>query len=215
MKRAVVLVHDDRHGIVDPYVVAALESYRKVCDSLAFVTVSARNIPRAVNELVDKTVLRNNVGYDSGSWKTGLQALDHPTDFDEVVCVNASMRGPLFDIGNAMDAAAVQNADYWGIFLSEMQFWSVKSRFFAMRSPMLRSPKFREFWEAAGDNLSSEKVIRRREIVLTDASRRAGHAIAAIYDARVAPPVAWREISDHVSIASPSRPWRLIRKTRP
>lgn len=215
MKRAVIFAHYDRHGIVDPYVVAALAAYRQVCDSLVFVTASAKGIPRAVDELVDAAVVRNNVGYDFGSWKDGIEALGRPEDFDEVVCVNDSVYGPLFDIAGALDSTAIRRADYWGMVLSAQESPHVQSWFFAMRSPMLRSSRFRKFWAAAGEDLTKEEVVERREIGLTDAARRSGHVVAAIYDASISPPVAWAEISDHVSIAAPARSWRLIRKTRP
>jgi len=215
MKRAIVLAHYDRDGIVDPYVVAALAAYRRVCDTLVFVTVSACSIPREVDTLVDRSVIRENVGYDFGSWKAGLEALGRPDRFDEVVCVNDSVYGPLFDIAGALNSAAAGQADYWGMVLSAMNSWHVQSWFFAMRAPMLRSSQLAEFWQHAGDELPKEEVILRREIGLSETVRRAGYAVAGVYDARVAPPVAWQDIADHVSLIEPARSWRLIRKTRP
>lgn len=215
MKRAIILAHYDQHGIVDPYVVAALAAYRKVCDWLVFVTASTRDIPHAVDGLVDRAIVRENVGYDFGSWKDGIESLGRPEDFDEVVCVNDSVYGPLFDIAGALESAAVRRADYWGMVLSDMKPWHVQSWFFAMRPAMIGSSTFRDFWRTAGDDLPKEEVIRRREIGLTDVARRSGHVVAAVYDARTCPTVRWRDIAGHVSPAEPARSWRLIRKTLP
>jgi hypothetical protein len=215
MKRAIVLAHYDRDGMVDPYVVAALAAYRRVCDTLVFVTVSARSIPREVDSLVDRAVIRENIGYDFGSWKAGLEALGRPEDFDEVVCVNDSVYGPLFDIAGALNSATACQADYWGMVLSGMNCWHVQSWFFAMRATLLRSAQFAEFWRNAGDELPKEDVILRREIGLSETAFRGGYAVAGVYDARVSPPVAWQDIADHVSLAEPARTWRLIRRTRP
>lgn len=215
MKRAIILAHYDRDGIVDPYVVAALAAYRRVCDTLVFVTVSAPSISREVDSLVDRAIIRENTGYDFGSWKAGLETLGRPDDFDEVVCVNDSVYGPLFDIAGALNSSAIRQADYWGMVLSEQESLHVQSWFFAMRSAVLRSSTFSEFWRTAGDDLPKEEVIRRREIGLTEAVRRAGHSIGAICDGRVAPQITWNDIADHVSLAEPGRSWRLVRKTLP
>lgn len=215
MKRAIIFAHYDRDGLVDPYVVAALAAYRRVCDTLVFVTASARTIPGEVDRVVDRAIIRDNVGYDFGSWKAGLDSLPHLYDVDEVVCVNDSVYGPLFDIAGALDSAAVREAGYWGMLLSAQESLHVQSWFFAMRSAMLCSPTFEDFWRTAGDDLPKEEVIRRREIGLSAAALRAGHAVTAIFDARSAPRVGWHDIADHVSLAEPARSWRLIRKTLP
>lgn len=214
MKRAIILAHYDCHGIVDPYVVAALAAYRPVCDTLVFVTAGAKTIPRGVESLVDKSIVRENIGYDFGSWRAGLEALGRPDDFDEVVCVNDSVYGPLFDIAGALNSSAVSGADYWGMVLSMQESLHVQSWFFAMRAPLLRSSIFEDFWRTAGDDLPKEEVIRCREIGWSQAVQRAGHSVAALFDARVSPPVAWPDISNHVSLADPARSFRLLRKTR-
>lgn len=101
MKRAIILAHYDQHGFVDPYVGAALAAYRRVCDWLVFVTASTSDIGHAVDGLGDGAISRGNVDYDFGRWKDGIESLGRPEDFDELICVNDSVYGPLFDIAGA------------------------------------------------------------------------------------------------------------------
>jgi len=215
MKRAIVFAHFDRDGVVDPYVVAALAAYRRVCHTLVFVTVSADTLPSELDHLVDAAVIRANVGYDFGSWKAGLGAIRGLDGFDEVVCVNDSVYGPLFDIAGPLSSSALREAEYWGMVLSAQEMPHVQSWFFAMRAAVLHSMAFKEFWRSAGEPLPKEQLIRQREIGLTELAKKDGRGIAAVFDARHSPRVQWEDIREHVSLVEPARSWRLLRKTLP
>ena len=61
---------------------------------------------------------RTNLGYDFAAWRDGLATLA-AGHHDEVICVNDSVFGPLFDLAGALDHDRVAAADLWGMVLSD------------------------------------------------------------------------------------------------
>lgn len=226
MRRAVVLAHHDPHGILDPHVARAIVAYRRAADRIVVVSTSVRVLPREVAGVVDTFLPRDNVGYDFGSWRDGLATLsprggfDAP-GFDEVVCVNDSVYGPLRDIRPALADARTADADLWGMVLSRqpprgggraprphLQSW-----FFAARRPLLDAVPWRRFWEAVVPLPTKAGVVARYELGLSESVAAAGFRVAALHEAPVAAPP-WGEIAPHLSPRHPGRAWRLLRKSR-
>jgi lipopolysaccharide biosynthesis protein len=227
MRRAIVLVHHDPQGIVDPHVVQALRAYRTVAARLVLVSTSARLLPDALVGVVDTFLPRENVGYDFGGWQDGLRTLspeggfDAP-GFDEVVCVNDSVYGPIGDPTALFADRRTADADLWGMVLSQqpprgggrsprphLQSW-----FVAARRRLLDAAVWREFWEEVRPLPTKLDVITRYELGLSERVVAAGFGIAALHDTRTAAPVLWREIRPHLSLMAPWRSWRLLRKSR-
>ena len=229
-RRAIVLAHYDRDGLVDAHVRQALHAYRSICSRLVLVSTSLRRLPREVEGVVDDFVARSNEGYDFGSWRAGLERLGDPGDFDEVVCVNDSVYGPLWQPAAAFTDPRIAAADLWGMVLSEqppdpprhgsrreprpppqphLQSWC-----FGMRTKFLRHDECRRFWADVGPQPDKQAVIARYEVGLSDRAVAAGLRVAALYDARQAGRMTFREILPHVSIRAPRRSWRHVRKAR-
>lgn len=215
MKRAVILAHFDRDGLIDPYVAAAAVAYRRVADHLVLVSSSAATLPANLAGVVDRFIARDNVGYDFGSWRAGLHALGDPTAFGEILFVNDSVYGPLFDLAPTLSGKATAAADAWGMVLSSARADHVQSWFFAARETVIRSPEFARFWEAAGTELPKDEIIRRCEIGQSEVLRDAGFDVVGVYDDRSYPLATRADIQPHLAFTSPGRSWRLMRKTLP
>ncbi len=211
MKRAVILAHYDRDGIVDPYVIRALRSYREIADRLVLVSASASSLPAALATVVDDFLPRANIGYDFCSWRDGIARLGDPRQFDEIVCANDSVYGPLSDLSPLMADSRVAAADFWGMVMSAQRGDHVQSWFFAMRRPVIESPAFREFWESVEPQSSKEQVIDHYEVGLTEAFAAAGFRAAAIYDGRRC---GLPTIAEYVCNVSPLEPQYFGRHVR-
>jgi rhamnosyltransferase len=219
-RRAIVLAHFDPQGRFDPHVMHAARAYRQLATRLVLVSNGGGRLPRDLAALVDDYLPRPNAGYDFGAWKDGLATLDRG-GFDEVVCANDSVYGPLFDLAPAFDHPRTAAADLWGMVLSEQpthrdrpRVPHVQSWFFAMRRPLLESAWFDEFWSAVEPAPTKREVVERFEIGLSRSAVEAGFRIAGLYDATTASRVALREVMPHISLTAPYRSWRLIRKSR-
>lgn len=214
MNRAILMAHYDRDGLIDPYVIAAAREYRRHARVLVLISASAKTTPVPLGGILDHFVPRENVGYDFASWKAGLAVLGDPTAFDEIVCVNDSVYGPLFDLSPALNSNHIMSADLWGMVLSAMPTPHVQSWFFGMRSTFIRSPVFDAFWASAGEDIPKEELIREREIGLSVTACKARFRIAGIYDGRDTPHRNAHEIRKHCSPMTPFRTWRYWRKTK-
>ena len=222
MKRAILLAHFDPDGIVDDYVVDALRRYRTVAERLVMVSASAATPPDRVRGLVDSFISRVNVGYDFCSWREGIESLGSLEGIDELICVNDSVYGPTCDLAPVLNDPRVAAADAWGMCLSTQGVATqdhaptahLQSWFVAMRGPVIRSGAFREFWGSVGPLPTKADVIDRYEVGLSEHLTEAGFRIAGIHDARTAPPISWEELAPMVSVMSPRRSLRLLRRAR-
>lgn len=219
-KRAVVYAHFDPRGRFDPHVQHALASWRTVADELVVVSAGGREPPASVRDTVDHCILRANEGYDFCSWKAGLAALDRGR-YDEIVCVNDSVYGPLSDPAPLFSDPRVAEADLWGMVLSEQAPLGrgtrrphLQSWFFAMRRPFLESSTCEDFWRRVEPLGTKEAIIDRYEIGLSERALADGFRVAAIYDARHAGRITIGELLPHLPLAAPRRAWRLLKKGR-
>lgn len=222
MARGLVYAHHDPDGVFDPHVVAALRRYRPLMDHVTVVSTAARQLPDEARPFVDRFIARDNVGYDFCSWRAGLEGSGPLDRFDEIVCANDSVYGPLFDVEPAFTDARVADADLWGMCLSvqgtrrrgRVACPHVQTWWFAMRRRLLASPTFAAFWNAVVPLAAKDDIIDRYEIGLSEQCARAGFRIAGLYDAAAAGPVTWRELLPHLSPWHPIRSRRHLRKAR-
>jgi lipopolysaccharide biosynthesis protein len=218
--RAIVLAHFDPHGHFDPHVHHALAAYRRHAERLVVVSNSARRLPADLARLVDGFVPRANVGYDFAAWRDGL-ATFRAADHDEVICVNDSVYGPLFDLGPALADARVAAADLWGMVLSDQNTsrWGARvphlqSWFLGMRRPLLEADAWGGFWHGLTTPATKREVVEQNEIGFSARMAAAGFRLAGLYDATTALRVTLAEVWPHLSPRHPRRSWRLLRKSR-
>ena len=222
MARALVFAHYDRDGLFDPYVIDALHAFRRCMDHVTVVSTSAQHLPAALVPLVDRFIARQNVGYDFCSWRAGLAALEPTEQFDEIICANDSVYGPLFDLAASLSDARVADADLWGMCLSEQgtkrrgknSCPHIQSWFFGMRRPLIASQAFGDFWRSVVPLANKDDLIDRYELGMTEHFAAAGFRVAALYDARTAGPLSLREIWPHFSLQEPRRLLRWLKKVR-
>lgn len=220
MVRAIVLAHFDVDGVVDDYVVDALRRYRQVAEHVVMVSASVTDMPNQLTGLVDRFISRDNVGYDFGSWRAGIDSLGSLDGIDELICVNDSVYGPFADLRPVLGDSRVAHADVWGMCMSvqgtaarghepteHLQSW-----FVAMRRDALKSEAFRQFWESVGSAPSKADVINRYEIGLSQCLQASGFRLAAIHDSRTARPPSVRELLPMASWSRPCRSLRMIRR---
>lgn len=185
-KRAIIFVHFDKDGLLDPHVQFFLGELRKHCETLIFVSASI--LPTELEKaalICDQAISRENVGYDFVSWKVGLAALVYPESYDEVTFVNDSCYGPLFDLGRVFDQASSKSCDMWGLTYSHELVFHIQSFFFSFRRSIIASADFKQFWDSVEPLSNKAEIIKRYELGMTSYFRERGFRTYALFDIRL------------------------------
>jgi lipopolysaccharide biosynthesis protein len=120
-KRIICYVHYDSRNIVDNHDIKMTMCLSRLSSELVFITnsiLSQRELNK-VKPFVSNIIQRDNKGYDFGAWRDALNqyGLDAMGEYDQLVLVNNSVFGPLYDLENAFAEMDGKNVDFWGITL--------------------------------------------------------------------------------------------------
>lgn len=144
-----VFSHYDPHGTVEPYVRGYLAELQRCGFQVVFVSTSPRldtESQEALRELTAAVILRENIGYDFGSYKTGILFLRHmQAEPSRLLLTNDSVFGPLQPLAPLLPAH-----DDFGLFGMTDSFdfsYHLQSFFILYGTPVLRSPEFAAFWD--------------------------------------------------------------------
>lgn len=160
---AAVYAHFDPGGRIGPHVLRALPRIAAAVDRLVIVSTAELEPPeRAVLAGFGELVVRENVGYDFYSWKTGLDLLGDLSGYARVVLGNDSVVGPLGDFGAVL--AAAPDADVWSMTASAEIEPHLQSWFTVYERGALLSGLVGGFWRAMTPVSHRYVVIRRYEV---------------------------------------------------
>ena len=177
-RRACVFAHFDKRGVIAPYVTHMLRSLSDHCD-IIFVS-TARKLPDSefdkISDVVCAAISRNNIGYDFGSWKTGLREVDLEA-IDQLILCNDSSFGPFNGFETFFERWAEAGANVFGISDSFEVSPHLQSYFVGFDRLALSSDSFRAFWDDYGVIEDKLELVRRYEVGLTRAMRAAGLSV--------------------------------------
>lgn len=161
-----VFSHYDPNGKVEDYVLHYLTVLQACGFSTVFVSTSPNLDSSSITKLRGKVIaiiLRENVGYDFGSYKTGIEfALGKATP-ERLLITNDSVFGPLFSITKIVQQA--ENFDLFGITDSYDHHYHLQSYFILYGPRILKDPSFSSFWEHV-ELLDGTKLDLKRQIIL-------------------------------------------------
>ncbi len=126
-------------------------------------------------------ITRPNLGYDFGSWATALHLLPAVRDGAEVILTNDSMVGPFAPLGPLLDRAGA--AEVWAVTSSLQLAPHLQSYFLRFAPGVLAHPELERFFDGVRHLTNKVAIVRRYELGLTHAVRRAGLTSAAGYPA--------------------------------
>ena len=182
--KALVYAHYSRTNSMSEYVLRAIECYRRYVQTIIFV--SASPLPRTVRDQLNKhcaaVIERHNTGYDFASWKAGIDALDVPAQFEQIILTNDSVIGPLGDPSRMFDKLLSDPRDVCGLTLSWESRRHVQSYFVRFGRATLSSGAFEEFWREIEGLENKEDIIARYEIGLTAYMEIRGHTVGALFE---------------------------------
>lgn len=178
-----VYVHFDRWGVVHDYV---LQAVRELADN-GFVVTFVSNAPtlpddqiEALLPMVREVVHRRNVGYDFAAYRDGIARLPPLEEVDRLILINDSVYGPIYPIGETLEAAEQAGVDAFGITDSWDIRYHLQSYFLLFFPEALRSQAFRKFWRRLPTVSNKSWLIRNGEVKLSSVLAREKLRLAAL-----------------------------------
>ncbi len=120
INRCAIVQFYDKDGVVDEYVYTLIRQLSIVSQMIVFVSNStlSKNDTDCLTDVVDKLVVRENVGCDAGSYRDIL--VNHLGDevirkFDEIVLCNTTFFGFFEPIEEIFTKLSCTDCDFWGI----------------------------------------------------------------------------------------------------
>ena len=183
--RLIVFAHFDRDDRVDPHVLFYLAALKKLGGHLVFVS-TARLSPielKKLGSLVNEIVIKENVGYDFGSWQH-VVLRKNLLDFSELILCNDSCYGPLFDLNTMFSAMEGQDCDFWGPTANREVAFHIQSYFLVFRSKVLHNPVFIDFWSTISAQERKISYIVNYEVGLSQFLIRNGFKAGSVFHFR-------------------------------
>ncbi len=162
--------HFDKDGLVDDYVLFYLMGLKKVGVDIAFIstspTLSESELDKA-RQFCDVVIHKENIGYDYGAWKTGLDTLSENLDsYDEIILCNDSVYAPLYDMKPMFESMRSKEYDFWGITNSLEKGLHLQSYFLVFNKNVFSSEVFRNIWSKYRVYSHKENIINKYEVKL-------------------------------------------------
>jgi hypothetical protein len=180
----VIYTHYSQHGRVSPMVLLQLREYVRLGFRAVFVTNSrtlAEDDLRAVREIVEVAVQRQNFGRDFGAWADVVRCvLPDPGPWDELLLANDSVIGPLAPLDPII--ARMREAGEGVFGLTEgVQLGSHLQSYFVLARGTQACTVIMDFLR--GIRLSDSKyiTIQRGEIGLTHTVRQSRVPVLALH----------------------------------
>lgn len=181
-KTLCVLAHFDRDGIIDDYVVAYLRALDELGCETVFVSTAEGLDDESIRKIMpfcSKFIIKQNIGYDFASWRTGLEAVGDLSGYDRLIIANDSVYGPLQDLRKVFSEMDGRQVSFWGITDSLKYGRHLQSYFLVYDKPVLESSVFTEFWRRLPDYRHKYVVIIQGEVGLSRRLVAAGFDFAA------------------------------------
>lgn len=188
-RRLAIFAYYDADGLVDDYVPYLLERVGAFC-TRQIVMVNGSLTPEGEAKIApwaDRIVYRANEGYDVTGYKEGvLSERAHWPEYDEVLFYNQTIFGPVCPLDAMFADMAQRDVDFWGLSRHKgapAASWDpdvpilphVQSFFFAVRSRMLCSRDFLDYWEQLPSIRTYWDAVGKHEVVFTDHFAKLGY----------------------------------------
>jgi rhamnosyltransferase len=117
------------------YVISAEDSIKK--DPLYF----------EISKLTSKIIIRDNLGYDFGSWKTGIKYLGEKLkDVNSLLLMNDSLYGPIFPMDQLICETLDSSFDIVSMTASEQFGYHGQSYYVSYSNKVINNKLFQFFW---------------------------------------------------------------------
>lgn len=187
-----VYSHFDAGSRVERYVLHQLRELKASGYEIVLVSTApglSEQDVKALQTVCNTVCLRENVGYDFGSFKAGIGLLkQHGVKVERLLVANDSVFGPFNDLQPLLRSMERQDIDLYGLTDSHDHGYHLQSYFISYSARVYESPVFESFWSSvdlissATDNFK-QKIVHNYEVGGSQHFIDAGctHAVAFPY----------------------------------
>ncbi len=192
VKRLIIYFIFDKQGIVDDYITYMLKDLKNNATEIA-VVCNGMLTPESRKKLEEVTpiiMVRENKGLDVWAYKSVLDyyGWEKLCKYDEVIMMNYTIMGPIYPLKEMFEKMDAKDLDFWGItkyheYKEGDPFGTIvygyipehiQSHFIAVRSRMLRSIEFQEYWNNMQQINDYREAVGCHEAIFTRKFSEAG-----------------------------------------
>ena len=147
MKSICIFAHFNKNNYLEEYVIDYLKTIKELVDEVIFISTSDLDKDKKfiLNKIVSKIIIKENEGYDFGSWKEGLLFIKNNYLYlpNEIILCNDSCY-----ISKKLGKKAIysmrkyKTLDFWGITMNYTVSKHIQSFFIVLNSRPLKDKKF-------------------------------------------------------------------------
>ncbi|MCB1192166.1 MAG: hypothetical protein H7A23_08685 [Leptospiraceae bacterium] len=183
-KKLCLFANYDGLNKIHDYVIYNLQKIKELNFEILLI-VTSKELPdseiRKVSNIVDKIIFRENIGYDFGSWKKGLEIVGDYDKYEQIFITNDSVYGPIYDLGEVFETMEKRGLDMWGLTDSFENRYHAQSYFLVFSQKIIQSEFFKNFWNSVKyyPNALKSRIIQQYEIGLSRGALKNNFQIGA------------------------------------
>jgi lipopolysaccharide biosynthesis protein len=186
-KKICLFAHFDTDAIVQDFVVFYLQALKAQGIEVIFITTSEQMKPeelRKLKEFTCKRIVRRNIGYDFGSWKTGFQYVNDYKNSELILLANDSVVGPINPLDKMFKSMSCAGYDIWGVTDNYEVNYHVQSYFLCFTGRALQNGFIEEYMDQITVESCKQDIINKYEVGLIQRAINLGYRVGAycMYD---------------------------------
>ena len=167
VKDAVVYYLKTLSAFMDIIFVSTAEELNK--ESFTIIETYCKNV-----------IIKKNIGYDFGAWKTGLDYLGTDiSDYEQLILCNDSVYGPFFDLETIF--GKMKNYDLWSMTDNHEIDYHLQSYFMVYTQKAFSHKIFKEFWKDLKIYHNKQMLIENNEIGFSQAMMNSALSYSSYY----------------------------------
>ena len=128
-------------------------------------------------------IVKKNVGYDFGAWKTGLDYLGTKLqDYEQLILCNDSVYGPFFNLETIFEK--MNTEDFWSMTDNHEIEYHLQSYFIVYSKKVFTHKTFVNFWTKFKIYHDKQTLIEKNEIDFSQALMNENFTYSAYYSSK-------------------------------
>ena len=180
-----IFSHFDEQNEIKDDVLFYLGALSKISDILFISTAEelSSDAIQSIEPYCKEIIVKKNIGYDFGAWKTGLDYLgDGLKQYENLILCNDSVYGPLFDLDTIM--TSMRPYEFWAMTDNYEIEYHIQSYFIVYSKTAFTHPVFQTFWENFKIYEDKQTLIEHNEIGFSQAMMNTGLSYNSYYSVK-------------------------------